>query len=345
VARIRESPEDFAVDEIPLYAPRGEGAHTFVRIEKRDATTEQVAAALARAAGVASREVGYAGRKDRRAIARQWFSVPGLDPARALALELPGARPLEAVRHPHKLRTGQLRGNAFAIAVRGVDAATARRSRECLAVVERVGLPNRFGRQRFGREGDNAERARALLAGGLGAAGSGVRDRRAARFLLSALQAAVFNEVLARRPLALDEVEAGDVAQVVASGGLFVVEDAAREGPRAASFEISATGPIFGLGRVREREPRGRPAAREREVLDAMGIAARAPLPGLRLPGARRPLRVPVGAAVAEHTGDVLRLRFELPPGSYATVLLEELLEGRVEDAGADDAEPRARLP
>jgi len=340
VARIRETPEDFAVDEIPLFAPRGEGAHTFVRVEKRDVTTEQVAAALARAAGVASREVGYAGRKDRRAIARQWFSVPGLDPARALALELPGARALEAARHPHKLRTGQLRGNAFAIAVRGVDALAARRAHERLAVIERVGLPNRFGRQRFGRAGDNAERARALLDGRLR-----LPDRRAARFLLSALQAAVFNEVLARRPLALDEVEAGDVAQVVASGGLFVVEDVGREAPRAAAFEISATGPIFGLGRVREREPGGRPAGRERAVLDALGIARCAPLPGLRLPGARRPLRVPVGVPVTEHGGDVLRLRFELPPGSYATVLLEELLEGRLEDAGTDDAETRARLP
>jgi len=340
VPRIRETLEDFAVDEIPLYAPSGEGAHTFVRIEKRDATTEQVAAALARAARVTPGDVGYAGRKDRRAVARQWFSVPGLDPARALALDLPGARALEAARHPHKLRTGQLRGNAFAIAVRGVDAAAAQRARERLEGIARVGLANRFGVQRFGRAGDNAERGRALLDGRLR-----LGDRRAARFLLSSLQAAAFNEVLARRPLALDEVEAGDVAQVVASGGLFVVEDAEREGRRAASFEISATGPIFGLGRSREREPTGAPGAREREVLDAMGVTRRAPLPGLRLPGARRPLRVPVAAAVAEHGGDVLRLRFELPPGSYATVLIEDLFEGELEHLGTDDAEPRARLP
>ena len=335
--RIRATPEEFAVDEIPLYAPSGEGGHTFVRVEKRDATTEQVAGALARAAGVAAGEVGYAGRKDRRAVARQWLSVPALDPERALALELPGARVLEAARHPHKLRTGQLRANAFAVAVRGVDAAAAARARERLAEIERLGLPNRFGVQRFGREGDNAERGRALLEGRLR-----LRDRRAARFLVSALQAAVFNEVLARRPLPLDCVEAGDVAQVVASGGLFVVEDEAREAPRAAAFEISATGPIFGS--ARQRGPAGAPAARERAALDGFGMAACKPPPGLRLRGTRRPLRVPVRAAVAEHGGDTLWLRFELPPGSYATVLIEELVGPFEEAAGPDDAAPGGGL-
>ena len=81
-----EEPEDFQVEELPLYAPAGEGGHTFVRIEKRLRTTEEVARDLARAAGVRSAEVGYAGRKDRMAIATQWLSVPGLDPSRALAI-------------------------------------------------------------------------------------------------------------------------------------------------------------------------------------------------------------------------------------------------------------------
>jgi tRNA pseudouridine13 synthase len=321
--RIRVEPEDFVVDELPLYPPAGEGGHTFVRVEKRGRDTEEVARALARAAGAASRDVGYAGRKDRHALTRQWLSVPGLDPERALALELPGARVLEAARHPHKLRTGQLRGNAFAIAVREVDDAAAARAQARLAELARSGLPNRFGGQRFGREADNAERGRAVLSGELRP-----RDRRAARFLVSALQAAVFNEALARRATPLAAVEPGDVAQVVASGGLFLVEDLAREAPRAARFEISATGPIFGAG-AHAPEPAGAPAARERAALAAWGVdeatLLRTP-PGLRLRGARRPLRVPIGDPACEHAGGVLRLRFTLPAGSYATVLLEELL-------------------
>lgn len=317
------APEDFVVDEVPLYAPTGEGGHTFVRVEKRDATTEEIARALARAAGAAPRDVGYAGRKDRRAVTRQWLSVPGLDPERALALELPRARVLEAVRHPHKLRTGHLRANRFEITLRGLDAAAVARGAARLAHFAATGFPNRFGRQRFGREGDNAARGAALLAGR-----ERVHDRRAARFLVSALQAAVFNDVLARRPLPLDALECGDVAQVEASGGLFVVEDLAREAPRAAAFEISATGPIFG---TREIEPRGEPLRREHEAVVAHGIDPAAPLAppkGLRVPGARRALRArPEAASLVPAAGaDAWLLRVTLGPGCYATVLVEELL-------------------
>lgn len=336
--RIRVELEEFVVDELPLYPPAGVGTHTFVRIEKRGRDTEAVARALARAAGVAPREVGYAGRKDRRAVARQWLSVPGLDPERALALELPGARVLEAVPHPHKLRVGHLRGNAFAIAVREVDEALGREAQARLAALARSGLPNRFGAQRFGREADNAERGREVLAGRLRP-----RDRRAARFLVSALQAAVFNEALARRSLPLDAVEEGDVAQVVASGGLFRVEELAREAPRAARFEISATGPIFAAGAGgRHPEPAGAPAARERATLAAFDLGAERldrPPPGLRVAGGRRALRVPVADVACAWESGLLRLRFSLPAGSYATVLLEELV-GSVDDAGADEGPP-----
>lgn len=321
VPRIRQKPEDFRVEEVPLYLPSGEGGHTFLWIEKRDRNTEDVVAALARAAGVSRRDVGYAGRKDRRAITRQWFSVPALDPEQARTLPLQGARVLEAKRHGHKLRTGQLRANRFEVCVRDVPGEMVERARLHLGEIERRGMPNRFGAQRFGVDGRNVERARDLLAGS-----ARVRDRRAARFLVSALQAAVFNEVLARRPLGLDEIEAGDVAVVHASGGLFRVEDVSEARERAARFEISATGPVFGR---RVLEPDGAPADREREGLGAFGVEDVAGLrlpPGLRLRGARRALRVRPQAVDVEADRGVLRLRFTLPTGSYATVFLEEVL-------------------
>lgn len=333
--RYRARPEDFRVDEVPLYPPRGEGAHTLVRVEKRGLTTEQVARALAREAGVRPRDVGYAGRKDRVALATQWLSVPGLDPDRALALEAPGLRVLEAARHPHKLRTGHLRCNRFRIAVRGADAAACAAAAERLAALCRTGLPNRFGSQRFGRGGENLERAAHILSEGA-ARGS---DRRAARFALSALQAAVFNDVLAARPVPLDRLERGDVAWIHASGGHFPVEDPEREAPRAAAFEISASGPIFG---TRMPAPREAVAEREREALAARGIALeslRAPR-GLRLRGGRRPLRVQPRDVRFERRGDGALLCFSLPPGSYASVLVEEIFPG-VRAGASDDTGPR----
>ncbi len=327
--RIRERVEDFRVEELPLYAPSGEGDHTFVWIEKRERSTEEVARALARLAGVAPREVGYAGRKDRRAVARQWLSVPGLDPARALAFEEEGIRVLEAARHGHKLRVGQLAGNRFELCVRGVGedgeaAAAALRPR--FDEIARRGFANRFGRQRYGRRGDNAAQARALLR-----EGRRPRDRRHLRFLVSALQAEVFDTAIDARTLALDDVAAGEVAQVCESGGLFVVEDVARESERARRFEISATGPIFG---TRVLAPTGEPGVREAALLAEAGVDEWiAKARGLRLRGGRRAVRAALGEPSLEAEPGSLRLRFTLASGVYATVFLEALFGGPIDDA------------
>ena len=89
------SPDRFVVEEIPAYAPSGEGTHTFVWLEKQGLTTFDAIALVAKAFGLSSRDVGYAGLKDKQATTRQWLSLPGLDPERALAFAA-GGRP-----HPH----------------------------------------------------------------------------------------------------------------------------------------------------------------------------------------------------------------------------------------------------
>lgn len=322
----RRTPEDFIVEEIPLYAPSGAGGHTFVWVEKRLRDTEEVARALARAANVAPRDVGYAGRKDRLAVTRQWFSVPGLDPEHAIALALPGTRVLRAARHPHKLRTGHLRGNRFEITLRGVCEDRVAGLAARLDEAARRGLPNRFGAQRFGRDGSNVAAGLAALRGEKAVGRMRGADRRAVRFAVSALQAAVFNEALRIRETPLDALEDGDVAVVHASGGLFRVESAAVEAPRAARGDVSATGPIFGTNVL---ETAGAPAERERRAMAACGLDAGVPLPrrpGLRLRGARRSLRMFPADASIVHGSDAALLRFTLEAGSYATVVLEELL-------------------
>jgi len=341
MARIRTEPEDFRVEELPLYPPSGEGEHTFVRVEKRLVTTEDVASGLARVAGVRARDVGYAGRKDRIAVATQWLSVPGLDPQRALDLEFEGVRVLEAIPHGHKLRTGQLRGNRFEIAVRGLDDEAREAARARLDEIGRAGMANAFGSQRFGRAGRNVEMGARLLRGEIR-----MKDRRKARFAISALQSAVFNDVLDTRPTGIGELEFGDVAMLHDSGGQFLVEDVEREQPRAVAFEISPTGPIFGN---RVIEPAGEVAIREKAALDSRGIclADLRPPSGVRMRGARRALRVrPSGARIRDFSGGFW-LDFELPPGSYATVLIRAVLGEEPEvgpEALAGDIQPRAGL-
>lgn len=336
---IRNRPEDFVVVEEPLYPASGVGGHLFVEVEKRGRTTEQVARELARVCGVAPMEIGYAGRKDRHAVTRQWFSLPGVEPSRAMELELANARVLSAVQHEHKLKTGHLHGNRFELVVTSespVDLpALEARARELV----RRGMPNRYGEQRFGRSGDNAEAARKLFRG------KSVRgDLRAARFLVSALQAEVFNAVLAERIESYDDVALGDLARVEASGGLFWVDDLERERPRAQAFEISATGPIFG---TKVRAPRGEIADLEARVFERHGIPSATDLSlprGLRAHGTRRPLRVlPRDLALTELAdGEGFRLACGLPPGAYVTVLLECLIGtlGVVVDASRPEASP-----
>ena len=111
--RIRCRLDDFEVEEVPLYPPCGEGEHTFLLIEKSGIDTEAVVRDLERELRVPRLGIGYAGRKDRWAVTRQWMSVPRLEPAAALAVAGQSWRVLEALKHGHKLRTGDLVANRF----------------------------------------------------------------------------------------------------------------------------------------------------------------------------------------------------------------------------------------
>jgi len=321
--RIKAVPEDFRVDEIPLYPTTGEGDHLFVRVEKRGKDTLFVARALARALGVSPREVGIAGQKDRHAVTTQWMSFPGVAPEAAFGLAGEGFRVLEAARHPHKLRTGHLKGNRFRIRLR--DAEDLEGVERIARALEKRGLANYFGEQRFGRSGENAVLGRKLLRGDPEAVS--IRDRRLQKLLVSAVQSEVFNRVLARRLRegSWDAPLEGDVLQKLDSGGLFVCEDPEAEAPRVRSFECSITGPLPGP-RMRP-VPRNEPARLEEEAVREAGIGPEDFAKRRDAPGARRPFRLPVRIGV-ERDPEGIVLDFELPAGAYATSLLREITKG-----------------
>src|SRR5207253_1382227 len=127
-------------------------------IEKRSLTTWDAVARLGGRLGVAARDVGVAGMKDRHATTRQWLSFPRVDPSLVLEAGDDLIRVLRAERHVNKLRTGHLRGNRFEVIIGDVDPAEKARLHDGLAALARDGLPNRYGTQRFGRERDNAAR-------------------------------------------------------------------------------------------------------------------------------------------------------------------------------------------
>lgn len=153
-------------------------------------------------------------------------------------------------------------------------------------------------------------------------------DRPLRKLMLSAVQSHLFNRITADRIEGLDRLETGDLAWKHVNGACFQVEDIAVEQPRCDALEISPTGPLFG-GRMTEAT--GAPGERERDVLASAGLAPTyfARVDGLKLPGARRPLRVPlVDTQVTDgqdDSGHFLKLSFALPPGSYATSVTREV--------------------
>jgi len=164
---IKETPEDFRVEEIPLYFPCGTGEHTYAEIEKRGVTTLDAIRRLSRALGVPDREIGYAGMKDSRGITRQTLSLPRVEPDRLLSLSLPGIRILSASRHGNKLKPGHLAGNRFCIRVRGTTEDAIKKAWLVLEVLSARGVPNYFGRQRYGGLGNSHLVGRAILRGDL----------------------------------------------------------------------------------------------------------------------------------------------------------------------------------
>ena len=331
---LRASPEDFRVEEVPAYLPSGAGPHLYLRVEKRGRTTRDALRALARALGVPDRVAGYAGLKDRDAVTTQWLSFPVARDPDPASLGDPGLRVLEVSRHANKLRAGHVRANRFSLAVRGGDLARARAAAEALRA---RGLPNFFGPQRFGTDGRNAEVGRAILAGGGSPeARRAARDRFLRRLSISAYQSLLFNRWLAER--IADGLFAaalrGDVMKKLDTGGLFTCEDPAVEGPRVAAFEVSPAGPMFGH---KLRPAAADALAREERLLAAEGITldgfARG---GGEAEGTRRAARLRVDVLLAP-LADGYEARFELPRGSYATVVMRELVKGEAELPEGDD--------
>ena len=160
---IKETPEDFLVEEVPLYLPCGEGEHTYAVIEKRGVTTLEALRRIARALGVSDRDIGYAGMKDAVGVTRQTISIPRVPPGQVSSLELPGISVLSAVLHRNKLRLGHLAGNRFRIRVRGVEEDALERAEAVLEVLGGRGVPNYFGAQRYGVQGNSARVGRALV--------------------------------------------------------------------------------------------------------------------------------------------------------------------------------------
>ena len=397
---IKQRPDDFLVEEIPLYPPSGEGEHIFLFVEKREMSTLQLRDALARHFNVDRRAIGHAGLKDKKAVTRQVISIhaPSMTPEDFPSFQHDRAKVLWVDLHDNKLQRGHLAGNRFSIKVRGVDPLAVRDAKRALDHLARVGVPNRFGIQRFGNQMNNHLIGRALILGDheqaidlllsphprapegssdareayargqysdavdfmpkvfkaeyhtLRALARGDEpskaikaiDSTAAGFYVSSFQSAVFNAVLNERVHAgtLDVLEPGDLAFQLKSRKCFEITAEELESgndelqARMERFEIGPSGPMWGTTMPK---PGGEGGQREGDALARAGISPKDmelcdqrdsfPMIG----GDRRPLRIPVidpevEGGIDEH-GAYVRCAFELPRGSFATTVMDEVMK------------------
>ncbi|MBY5947471.1 tRNA pseudouridine(13) synthase TruD [Photobacterium rosenbergii] len=330
--RIKVEPEDFVVKENLGFEFAGVGEHFMVKIRKTGENTKYVVNELAKACGVKSRDVSWAGLKDRHAVTEQWLSVhlpgkPDPDLAQFVA-EHPGVEVLETARHDKKLRPGDLSGNWFQLTLRELDQPEDVLAR--LAQVQQLGVPNYFGEQRFGHGGNNVTKARAW-----GNDEFRVRDKSKRSFYLSAARSWMFNLILSARieQHTVHTVMDGDLLDVEGDDRDRLVEaDIAQWQQAVDNGTASITAPMMGDNAL--------PTSGQTEAFE-MAIVEQEPhllklVRDNRMRHERRPLLLKPQDMAWQQDGDTVTVSFALPAGCFATAVVRELMVELQQQEGHD---------
>jgi|APSaa5957512576_1039674.scaffolds.fasta_scaffold15104_2 tRNA pseudouridine13 synthase len=325
---IKALPEDFAVEEVPLYEASGHGSHLYVNITKVGHTTRDVQVRLAELFKLRPRNIGTAGLKDKNAVTTQTFSIlfesgdVDSDEAMDLIQRKLDVRVNGAKFHDNKLRAGHLIGNNFQTTITGLRMSMDRaveRAGKIAEMIHRTGFPNYYGEQRTGRWGRNVRDGWEIIMGG-----RRPKDRWLGKLLVAGYQSYLCNRYLAervRRGL-FGRVMLGDIAKKHDTGGIFWVNDPRAEQVRFDVGEISFTAPIFGY---KMSKPLGKPGTLEDEIIEESGVSLD-DLKRVKLTGTRRFGRLVPRIEVAEVPRGI-RLSFMLHKGGYATSLLREFMK------------------
>ena len=321
-AQLRTIPEDFIVEEVAACRPHGEGEHAWLVVQKRGQNSEWVARELARFAGVEDDAVGYAGLKDRYAVTTQVFTVRTgtVDEPDWSQFAAEGIKILAVDRHRQRLRRGQLRENRFSLTLRAI-AGKSDDLESRLQAIATQGVPNYFGPQRFGHEGNNLIQARAMLDGTCRETN---RHRRG--LYLSAARSWLFNLVLSERVRQGNWLTALPGEALIMPGSDSTLSLARIDAAIQARIErgdLQPSGPLWGRG---QPLPRGEALVFEQHILAGEAALCQG-LEKAGLKQQRRALRLLPGKLAWQWLdAATLRLDFSLPPGCYATSVIRELV-------------------
>ena len=353
-AYFSKNSDDFVVREIPLYAFSGQGEHLIIEICKKDMTTQEALQALSEISGVKMRDFGYAGLKDKQGMTTQFISMPRKFESMLANFSHEKMKILSLSAHDNKLRIGHLKGNSFFIRLKKVMPSEAAKLEQAVRNVGESGYPNYFGYQRFGKYGDNAQSGLELLKTGT-VNGKKSKNPKLNDFLISAYQSDLFNRWLSKRveisrfaqDFSLAELAqiypyldgailknlklqkrffkliGGEVLGHYPHGKCFLCEDLDAEGARFDARDITSCGLIAG---AKAYESQGAARAVEDQIF------AQANEYKAKMTGSRRFAWCYLEDASYKYNEEKAHfmINFTLQKGSYATVVLEEILHKNI---------------
>lgn len=340
----KQTPRDFVVEEIPLYEFSGTGEHLVLHVRKKSLSTPEMISAITKYLGIKSKEIGYAGLKDKHAMTKQYISLHKKFEAKMDDFSHENIKILSKAYHDNKIRIGHLKGNRFFIKLKKVNPTSATKIDEAIKNIAAYGMPNFFGYQRFGNDGNNYIDGEKIAKGE-----KNERNVKIRKLLISSYQSHLFNLWLSRRleintlvhnfdvkelePLLnipKDELSkmksqkhpfkliSGDIMEHYPHGRLFDYEGSEHDLERFNAKDISVTGLLCGkkskiasdTARVIEKE--------FDDEINADGTRRYAWVYPENIEG-----RFKQEEAQYE-------LNFSLPKGSYATVLIEEIAKRKI---------------
>lgn len=314
---LKANPEDFCVVEDLGFEPSGAGEHLFLLVEKTLLNTEDMVNIISESFNLPKKVISYAGLKDKYAKTTQWFSLhlPGLDNPSLDAFHGHNFKLLNAVRHHKKLKIGALKGNHFVIRLSDFRY----EEPELLARIDQVrahGVPNYFGPQRFGNQGSNVDRAKALLL-----EHKKIKSRHLRGIVYSAARSLLFNHILSHRVLAgnWNRPIEGDLMMLAGTHSVFAIDTVDDEiDRRIDEHDIFPAAPLWGQGKelLSKEALRLQTAALEPwsdwcDALEAHGLQKLY----------RTMVLLPENL---QWNKDIFS--FSLPTGAYATTVLRELI-------------------
>ena len=342
----KQSPRDFVVEEIPLYPFSGEGEHLVLFVRKKNLSTTEMVGAIARYLGIKNKEIGYAGLKDKHAMTKQYISLHRKYEEALDSFSHESIKILSKTYHNNKIRIGHLKANRFYIRLKKVNPTNAAKIDEAVKNIDKKGMPNFFGYQRFGNDGTNH-----ILGEKLAKGEAKERNPRVKKLLINAYQSHLFNRWLSRRleinalvrsfnvreletllNMPNNEITAmkeqthpfklikGDVMEHYPHGRLFDYVGEKHDLERFYARDVSVTGLLAGK-KVRHA------------TLDAWVIEKEYD-DTINADGARRYAWVyPTDIEGRFNSVEAqYELNFTLPKGSYATVFIEEIAKRKIDE-------------